>query len=62
MSKPIIKSRTFWVNALVVVAAGLAAMVDTSIIQQNPQLVAYGVAFLGVVNVVLRVITKEPIQ
>ncbi len=60
--KSITKSRTFWVNALVVIVAGLAAMVDTSIIQDNPQFVAYGAMILGVFNVFLRMITKEPIQ
>ncbi len=60
--KSITKSRTFWVNALVVIVAGLAAMFDTPIIQQNPQLVAYGVAFLGAINIFLRLATKEPIQ
>lgn len=62
MSKPITKSKTFWVNALVVVAAGLASMIDTSIIQENPQLIAYGAMILGIVNVFLRMITKESIR
>ena len=62
MSKPITKSKTFWVNALAVAAAGIAAMIDVSIIQENPQLVAYGAMFLGIINIALRLITKESIQ
>ena len=62
MSKPITKSKTFWVNILVVAAAGLAAMIDTSTIQANPQFVAYGAMMLGMINVFLRLTTKEPIR
>ena len=62
MGKPITSSRTFWVNILTVAVAGFAAMVDTSVIQQNPQLVAYGAMILGVINIVLRMVTKDPIS
>ena len=62
MSKSITKSKIFWVNALVVAAAGFAAMLDHSMIQQNPQLVAYGGMILGIINIFLRMITKDPIR
>ncbi len=62
MSKPITKSKTFWVNALIVVAAAFTAVVDSSVIQQNPQLIAWGAMILGIVNVTLRTVTKVPIQ
>lgn len=62
MSKPITKSKTFWVNILVVATAAITAMIDTSIIQENPQIVAYGAMILGIINVFLRMITKDPIK
>ncbi len=57
-----VKSRTLWVNAIVVIAGALGGIAGTDVIQSNPELVGYFVSIMGVVNVVLRLITKEPLK
>lgn len=60
--KPLTQSRTLWINTLVVVAAGLAGAMNTEVIAENPALLAYMVAGVGVVNIVLRLLTNSPIK
>lgn len=62
MTKPLIKSKTFWVNTLVVAAAVITAVVDCSVISSNPEYVAFFGAALGFVNIILRTITKDAIE
>lgn len=59
--KPILKSKTFWVNALTAIAGVVSTVVGSDLIQNNPEWAGYGAAALGVVNVVLRLFTKEPV-
>ena len=62
MGKPLFKSKTFWVNLVVTLVAIGTSLTDFSLIQENPQVVALIGAFIGGANIVLRVITTEPIK
>lgn len=61
MPKSVKYSKTFWVNVMVVAVAGLTGMMGTEVVANNPDLVAYFVAAIGAVNVVLRFFTSTPI-
>ena len=62
MSKPLQKSKTFWVNLAVVVIAGLTGMMGTDVIAANPELLAYMTAGVGAINIVLRLLTDSPVS
>ena len=62
MSKPLYFSKTFWVNMLILIAAAVTAMTDTSVISDNPVLVTVFGSIIGVVNIALRMVTKVPIR
>jgi hypothetical protein len=57
-----VKSRTLWVNAILIAAGAIGGIAGTDVIQSNPQLAGYFVSIMGVVNVILRLITKEPLK
>lgn len=59
--KPIYRSKTFWVNALLVAGAALAGVNDASIIQDPQAVTLLGMA-VGFVNIILRYITKDPVK
>lgn len=59
--KPLRKSKTFWIN-LVTIFAGLVTSVGGSeMIQQNPEYAGYAATALGIVNILMRMITKSPV-
>jgi hypothetical protein len=62
MGKNPAKSKTLWVNVIMIVAGALGGIAGTEVIQQNPQIAGYFVSIMGVVNVILRLMTKEPIK
>lgn len=62
MAKGLFKSKTFWVNALTAVAGIAAFFQGSELIATNPQVVAGIGTFLGIVNVLLRLVTKEAIK
>ncbi len=59
MGKSLFKSKTFWVNLLVVVIATLTALSDVSL---TPEYIAFFGILIGSGNIILRTITKEPIK
>lgn len=59
--KRIWKSKTFWVNALTAIA-GIAAYFQTDVVHDNPEVVAGIGAAIGIINVILRFMTKEPVS
>lgn len=62
MPKSILKSRTFWVNALTLVAGVSGYLIGQDLIQDNAQLVAILASVQGAVNIALRLVTDEPVR
>lgn len=60
-TKPLIKSKTFWLNGLTVLAGVLTYLVDQSIFT-NPDVVAAIVVAQGIANVILRTVTKSGVS
>lgn len=62
MGKGLIKSKTFWANAITAAVSIGTYLMDSSLLANNPEIVALGGTIIGVMNVILRLMTKEPIQ
>ncbi len=61
MGKSFLRSKTVWVN-LLTAAVGIGVYLqDSEILVNNPEMVAGLVTMVGLINVVLRLITKKPI-
>ena len=58
--KSIFKSKTFWVNAAVIIV-GVASML-TDPVQYGPEVAKWAAVVLAVVNIVLRTITTGPVS
>ena len=59
--KSLFASKTFWFNALTSVVALATYAADSSLLSSYPETVALIGTGIGMVNVVLRLITKEPV-
>jgi len=55
------KSRTLWVNALMLCAGVIGYLVGDDLIKDNESLLALLIAIQGGVNVILRFVTVKPI-
>ena len=62
MGKGLFQSKTFWVNLLMSVVSLGVYVQDTALVADNPQIVAGIGAAIGVINIILRLLTKEPIK
>lgn len=62
MGKGLLRSKTFWVNALTAVISVGTYFANSELLVNNPEVVAGIGTAIGVVNVILRLITKEPIN
>ena len=59
--KPLTKSKTFWANLITAAVGILIAVAGSDIIQQNPEYAGYAATAIAVMNVILRLMTKEPV-
>lgn len=62
MGKSLRTSKTFWFNVLTAAVSVGTYLVNSDLVAQYPQVVAIGGTVVGVLNVLLRLVTKEPIQ
>lgn len=62
MGKRLLKSKTFWVNALTGLVSVGTFLMNSEFITSNPEVVAVIGTVIAVVNIVLRLVTKEPIK
>lgn len=61
-SKSIWKSRTFWTNILVLAAGTAGYVAGHDVIQEYPQVVAGLGAAVGLLNIILRLVTTQPVK
>ena len=62
MGKGLLRSKTFWANALAAAVSIGTYLMDSDLLASNPEIVAIGGTVIGVLNVLLRLVTKEPIN
>lgn len=62
MSKGLFRSKTFWFNALTATVSVLTYLQNSEFLASNPEVVAILGTIVGVGNVILRLVTKEPIK
>lgn len=62
MSKPVQKSKTVWFNLLSLLSAALVTVADHNLIVENPALSGGAAVAIALVNLGLRLVTKEPLQ
>lgn len=60
--KRLFRSKTFWVNLFAGVGSVIAAVTNSEMLSDNPEVAAYGATGLAVVNLILRFMTKEPVK
>jgi len=60
--KPLIKSKTFWINLVTIIAGLVTTVGGSDMIQSNPEYAGVGAALIGFVNIALRLVTKEPVK
>lgn len=60
-SKPMIRSKTMWVNIITAIAGVVTALGGTELIQDNPQMAGIAATVIAVVNVVLRLMTSQKV-
>ena len=61
MGKGLLRSKTAWVNILTAIVSVGTYLTDSDLLANNPEIVAIAGTVIGVVNVILRLVTKEPI-
>lgn len=62
MGKSLTSSRIFWVNLITVAVATAGFLAGQDIIAQYPQVVAGLAVAQGALNIVLRLLTTQPIK
>jgi hypothetical protein len=62
VGKRLRNSKTFWANLIAGGGTVLTMLLNSDIVQNNPQYAAYATTALAVVNILLRLTTKEPVK
>lgn len=62
MAKSVWKSKTFWTNMLVLGAGVAGYVAGHDVIQEYPQIVAGLGAAVGLLNIILRLVTTQPVK
>lgn len=60
--KPILKSKTFWINLVTIIAGLITTVGGSDMIQANPEYAGIAATILGVVNIFMRFMTKAPVK
>jgi hypothetical protein len=60
--KRLFRSKTFWVNLVAGIGSVIAAVTNSEMLADNPEVAAYGATGLAVLNLILRFMTKEPVK
>ena len=60
--KPIVKSKTFWINMITIIAGLVTTVGGSDMIQNNPEYAGIAAAIIGVVNIAMRFMTKAPVR
>lgn len=60
--KALLASKTIWFNLLTLLSLSLAAVTDHTVVTENPLLVGAVAVATALVNLGLRLVTKEPIK
>jgi hypothetical protein len=61
-SKSLFKSRTFWANATTVSVGLCGFLAGNEVIMQHPHAVAVLIVAQGLLNILLRFVTKVPVK
>lgn len=62
MSKPVIKSRTIWFNFLTLVSVAVVSVAGHEIVAENPMLAGGFAVAAALVNLGLRLVTKDAVR
>ena len=60
--KSIFKSKTIWANLLGGAVALITTLSNSDLVAQNPELAAYFATGMAVLNLLLRLVTKDPVS
>jgi hypothetical protein len=60
--KPLLKSKTMWINMLVVATGVCGYLAGNEIITDYPHAVATLIVLQGLLNIALRFVTKVPVK
>lgn len=60
--KSIFKSKTIWTNLVAGAVAVVTHLADSDLVADNPELAMYFGTGLAVLNLLLRLVTKEPVS
>ncbi len=60
--KPLFNSKTFWVNMVVIIVAALTGILNSEAIAAYPVIASAITGAIGVINILLRLVTKVPVK